>query len=121
MKQIITFFDDIPTTRIRILVTIGLIAGTGVTYINHACDIRLTSLLCASWEPSTNWLMFLCALAGVDVTQYAAKSFTGIKQAQTAASVAAMVEESEELPPEVSADSTASTDVSELHTTEQKG
>lgn len=89
MEKFFILFDKIPTTRIRVLVTLGLITATGATYLLHSCDVRsLQNQLCVGWEPSVNWLVFLSALAGVDVTQYFAKSYTSIKQSQVAANVA---------------------------------
>jgi hypothetical protein len=91
IRKIFEILDHLPTTRIRVLITIGLITATGTTYLMHACDARLTdTLACAGgWEPSLNWLIFLSALAGVDVTQYFAKSYTAVKQAEVDANVAA--------------------------------
>jgi hypothetical protein len=89
MNKLFQALDHLPTTRIRVLVTIGLITATGVTYLMHACDARMADTLAcgAGWEPSLNWLIFLSALAGVDVTQYFAKSFTAVQQSRVAASV----------------------------------
>jgi len=89
INQFFELFDHLPTTRIRVLVTIGLITATGVTYLLHACDVRVAETMACGvgWEPSLNWLIFLSALAGVDVTQYFAKSYTAVKQSQVDASV----------------------------------
>lgn len=62
--------DEIPTTRIRILITIGLISATVGTWLYHACDVRNANGMCVGWEPSANMLIFLGTLAGVDVAQY---------------------------------------------------
>lgn len=87
LEKLFGALDHLPTTRIRVLVTIGLITATGATYLMHACDARVaTTLACGpGWEPSLNWLIFLSALAGVDVTQYFAKSFTAVQQAKVQA------------------------------------
>lgn len=88
-QQFFEILDHLPTTRIRVLVTIGLITATGITYLMHACDVRIVQTLACGpgWEPSLNWLIFLSALAGVDVTQYFAKSFTAVQQSKVAATV----------------------------------
>jgi hypothetical protein len=124
MGQVIDILEKIPTTKIRILVTVLLIGGTGVVYLIFACHSMTPSGTCTSWEPSSNWLIFLSALAGVDITQYAAKSFVGIKHAELNGTIAN--ENCEPVEASVSTeieDSTASTDVSEIHETiqEQKG
>lgn len=89
LEQTFKAFDEFPTTRIRVLVTIVLIAATGVIYLMHACDLRMVDTLACSeaWEPSTNWLVFLSALAGVDVTQYFVKGFTAVQQSKVDATV----------------------------------
>jgi len=115
LRKIATAIDLIPTTRIRLLVTIGLIAATGITYLMHACDYRSAATqACVGWEPSVNWFIFLSALAGVDVTQYFAKSLTAVKQAQVAAQAVQPTAE-------VSGDVTATSDVSEINTQQEKG
>jgi hypothetical protein len=87
-QQFFEALDHLPTTRIRVLVTIILISATGVIYLMHSCDFRdPVTQMCLGWEPSTNWLVFLSALAGVDVTQYFAKSFTSVQQSKVAATV----------------------------------
>jgi hypothetical protein len=65
--------EQLPTTRIRILITIGLIVATVVTWLMHACDFRTSQGVCVGWEPSANMIIFLGALAGVDVAQYLSK------------------------------------------------
>lgn len=89
LKQVFQSLDHFPTTRVRLLVTIGLITATGITYLVHACSVRIGEAMACStgWEPSLNWLLFLSALAGVDVTQYFAKSYTAVKQSEVDASV----------------------------------
>jgi hypothetical protein len=83
MDKFLSFLERVPTTKIRILVTVFLILGTGVVYLHFACH-NILPTGCVNWEPSSNWYIFLSALAGVDITQYAAKSFVGVKHAQIA-------------------------------------
>lgn len=120
MDRILLFLEKLPTTKIRILVTVLLIGGTGFVYLYFACHNTYPNGTCINWEPSSNWYIFLSALAGVDVTQFAAKSLTGLKHAQLASSSAPTDETAEPVEP---TDSTATTDVSEIQTTlqEQKG
>jgi hypothetical protein len=54
------------TTNFRAMVTIGLIAWTGIRYLT-ATD---------QWVPTRDWLAFLLLSAGVDVTQWYAKRRT---------------------------------------------
>lgn len=112
VKQVLDLFDHLPTTRVRVLVTIGLITATGVKYLMHACDVRnAVTQACVGWEPSLNWLIFLSALAGVDITQYFVKSFTAVKQAQVDATLSNAT-------PVIQEESEASTDISELRSDE---
>jgi hypothetical protein len=100
------FIDNLPTTRIRILVTIGLIVATVVTWLKHACDVRSAQGICLGWEPSANMIMFLAALAGVDVAQYLSRGF--INRSETPAASQKVVEPATEPAVEFT------TDVSEL-------
>lgn len=118
LYRFIAFLEKVPTTKIRILITIFLIGGTGALYLRYACwDISPTGI-CMVWEPSSNWLIFLSALAGVDVTQFAAKSYAGVRHAQVADAYSEEAESTDT--PE---DTNASTDVSEIYANiqEQKG
>lgn len=111
LRKFFESFEYIPTTKFRVLVTLGLITATCVTYLIHACDIRdQTTGLCVGWEPSINWLVFLSALSGVDVTQYFAKSVTGVKHAQVTATARQQSTTSQE-----DEDVTSTTDVSEYN------
>lgn len=118
-------FEKFPTTRLRIISTIGLIVATGTVYLMHACRFQNpTTHMCVGWEPSINWIIFLSALAGVDVTQYFVKGFTSVKHAEVAAKVAINSptdpqSDVEEEP--VEEDVTATTDVAELNNNELKG
>jgi len=55
-------FAELPTTNIRILVTLGMFIATGAKY-----------LITSNWEPSNEWLIFLCVMAGVDAVQHIGK------------------------------------------------
>lgn len=106
MDKIFAFIEHVPTTRIRILVTIGLIVATTITWLMHSCDMRTPQGICVGWEPSSNMIIFLAALAGVDVAQYVSKGIIGAKAAPVSTSP---IEEPQEEP---TVEST--TDISEL-------
>jgi len=59
-----TWVADMPSTNVRIAMTIVLIFGTG-------CKVIATG-----WTPSLEWLGFLLAMAGVDTAQFWAKRAT---------------------------------------------
>lgn len=113
----------VSTTRIRIFATIGLIIATGIVYLLHACHYQdPTTHACVGWEPSLNWIMFLSALAGVDVSQYFVKSFSSVKHAQVAADIAMSgLSGDSDVGDVEEEDVTATSDVSEFHTDEMKG
>lgn len=118
LEKVFNSLDHLPTTRIRVLVTICLITATGITYLMHACDARIVETLAcgAGWEPSVNWLIFLSALAGVDVTQYFAKSMTAVQQAKVQATIVHTTQPTLPSIPESSGDGVTSTsDISELN------
>ena len=48
-----------PTTKIRILMTLGLALGTAIKYWASA-----------GWIPAVEWLVFLTGMAGLDVMQH---------------------------------------------------
>lgn len=58
------WLDTVPTTNLRIVVTIALILVTGIAAI-----IRWT-------EPPIGWLSFLAVSAGLDVAQFHSKRIT---------------------------------------------
>lgn len=117
LEKVFNSLDHLPTTRIRVLVTIGLITATGITYLLHSCDFRdPVTQLCVGWEPSVNWLIFLSALAGVDVTQYFAKSMTAVQQAKVQAITTTVTPQTTSTSSDISEDGVISTsDISELN------
>ena len=122
LKTILANDALVSTTRLRIFATIGLIIATGVVYLYHACHYQdPITHACVGWEPSMNWIMFLSALAGVDVSQYFVKSFASVKHAQVAADVAMNGSSIDEVGDEEIQDVTATSDVSELNTEDMKG
>jgi hypothetical protein len=58
------WLSELPSTNARIAVSLLLALATGVRVL-------------ASWEaPPTEWLVFLAAMMGLDVAQFAAKRAT---------------------------------------------
>lgn len=54
----------LPTTNLRILLSLVMAAGTG------------GKVMVTTWEPTWEWLAFLCVWAGLDVAQFTAKRIT---------------------------------------------
>ena len=65
-----------PTTKIRILLTLGLALGTAIKYWASA-----------GWIPAAEWLMFLTGMAGLDVLQHHNKRKTTFSPTEHAEAV----------------------------------
>ena len=65
-----TWLATLPTTNLRILMTLILAFATGVKVVWPSTP---------AWEPSWEWLGFLCVWAGLDVVQYTSKRLTEFK------------------------------------------
>lgn len=65
LDRLLELIGKLPTTNVRIAVTLSLVIGTGVVYLHSA-----------TWNPSLEWLGFLAAMTGLDVTQFWAKRLT---------------------------------------------
>jgi hypothetical protein len=63
-----------PSTNVRIFVTLGIWVGTALRY--QASGLGIGPIHFAAWEPSGEWLMSLVAMSGVDVAQFAVKRKT---------------------------------------------
>lgn len=59
-----TWLEEMPSTNVRIAVTIVMAAATGVRVVGSA------------WTPPDSWLMFLTAWAAIDVGQFVGKRVT---------------------------------------------
>lgn len=74
--------NTVNTTNLRIAVTLGAVILTTLVYLALAIVAVIQKLRgeqgadLVSWEPSLEWLGFLCAMAGVDALQFAAKRLT---------------------------------------------
>ena len=64
-----TWLNEMPSTNLRIFVTIVLALATGARVV--------TSM----WSPPDSWLMFLTAWAAIDVGQFWAKRATFVPSA----------------------------------------
>lgn len=75
-----------PSTNLRILVTLGLVIATGVVYLFLAIKTELFGLHHAAaqplvtgdkaWVPDGTWLTFLGAMSGLDSLTFLAKRAT---------------------------------------------
>lgn len=65
---------SLPSTNLRIFVTIGLTVATGAVYLILA--VKSKALGGESWTPGWEWLTFLVAMSGIDAAQFTAKRIT---------------------------------------------
>jgi len=73
---------ELPTTNLRIYTTLLLTVMTGIVYLGLAvarlamiaggADLKIYPI----WEPSWEWLVFIAAVSGIDVAQFATKRAT---------------------------------------------
>ena len=73
IDKISKWIGNAPTTKIRILLTLGLALGTAIKYWASA-----------GWIPAAEWLVFLTAMAGLDVLQHHNKRKTTFKPTEHA-------------------------------------
>lgn len=72
MQRLTSYIGNLPTTNLRIVVTLLLVTGTAVRYWWGM-----------SWEPSVSWLAFLGAMSGIDAIQFTQKRLTHWHPAQS--------------------------------------
>jgi len=65
MDRLWALWGKLPTTQVRITVTLGAVVATTVKYV-----------LSSTWVPSYEWLGFLVLMSGVDAAQWLAKRTT---------------------------------------------
>lgn len=70
-----TWLQQLPTTNLRLLVTLVCMLLTTLRYVGSA-----------AWVPDSGWLCFLAVMSGLDVTQF------GVKRATFRADAAAPAE-----------------------------
>lgn len=85
MDKIMEWIGKIPTTNLRILVTLLLITGTAFRYWANG-----------GWEPGVEWLAFLAAMSGMDVAQHYGKRLTSWQPNEPVVTVAPVEENEEE-------------------------
>lgn len=64
-ESTLALLGKVPTTNVRILVTLGAVMLTTLRYVTS--DV---------WVPSLEWLGFLVAMSGVDAVQFYSKRVT---------------------------------------------
>lgn len=64
-SAVIEWLGRVPTTNLRICVTLFVVLATTARYLASGV-----------WHPSTEWLAFLVAMAGVDTLAFVAKRKT---------------------------------------------
>jgi len=64
MSRFMDWLAKLPTTQARVAVTLALAVGTAIRY------------WAGGWEPSWEWLTFIAASSGLDVTQFRIKRTT---------------------------------------------
>lgn len=69
--------SELPTTNLRIVVTLGVYAATSLVYLGYAVA-RLWLTDAKPWVPSWDFMVFIGVMSGIDVTQYIGKRRTHI-------------------------------------------
>lgn len=66
MQRLLEIWGKLPTTQVRVTVTLGAVIFTTVRYVfSHT-----------GWVPDITWLTFLLAMSGVDAAQFLVKRTT---------------------------------------------
>lgn len=65
MDRLLEWWGKLPTTQVRVTVTLGCVIWTTGHY-----------MVAATWQPSTEWLAFLLCMSGVDAAQFLVKRTT---------------------------------------------
>jgi hypothetical protein len=68
--------STMPSTNVRIAVTIGLVVGTFALMATSVVIRVVQGKEGQTWEPSALWLGFLVALGGLDLAQFGTKRTT---------------------------------------------
>ena len=76
VDKALEILGNIPTTQLRIVVTLALVVGTAI-------KIWVSS----NWSPEWDWLLFLGGMAGLDVLQHFNKRKTTWKPTEHANAV----------------------------------
>jgi len=66
MEKVLDLWGKLPTTQVRVTVTLGAVVATTVRYVaSHT-----------GWVPDMQWLGFLLLMSGVDAAQFLVKRTT---------------------------------------------
>jgi len=71
---------DVPTTNLRIVVTLAVYVATAAVYLGLAIG-RLFQLDAKVWAPNWDWLAFIAVMSGLDAAQFVGKRKTHIPPA----------------------------------------
>ena len=71
-----TLWGNLPTTQVRISVTLLCVIATALRYVLSEQHVLANGLVQSFWEPSWQWLGFLVAMSGLDAAQYLGKRTT---------------------------------------------
>lgn len=76
----------LPSTNLRMVVTLILVIATGVVYLVlaikaeiwglHTTTLTQAAASAHSWTPDGTWLTFLAGMSGIDALQFGAKRMT---------------------------------------------
>lgn len=72
MQKVVEFIGRLPTTNLRIVITLLIVIGTATRYWTSG-----------SWSPSIEWLMFLTTMSGLDAVQFSQKRKTQWRPSET--------------------------------------
>jgi len=69
--------SEVPTTNLRVVVTLGICIATAAVYLGYALA-RLWFVAAKAWSPSEVWLLWLATMSGIDAAQFWAKRKTHV-------------------------------------------
>lgn len=64
------FLATLPSTNFRIFVTLFVTVATAARYLASGVGLQPGGIHIDTWEPSWEWLLFLAAMAGIDLAQF---------------------------------------------------
>ena len=75
-EKLLDLWGKLPTTPVRITVTLCCVIATTVRYILSHEHVLPNGTVESFWQPSLEWLGFLVAMSGLDAAQYVGKRAT---------------------------------------------
>jgi len=95
----LNWLKELPTTNLRIFVTLCVLVVTAATYLGLAFITRVFPALdFKTWVPADSWLMFLAVALGLDWGQFHSKRATEFKDERKRKKAAVPPPADEELP-----------------------